>query len=227
MCGTKYCKFWTSLAQLHSSDCIFFHDTFFCLRVRVCFYQRLSSSHILPARQNKQSNARQDEGGQETGFTKNALILRKQTLLYIASFIMHWLSEWEMDYHMGCGFLLHIAAPHYSTISSSFISAASLHSPAFHPVSISVSINGSCVSMATGFATGLWEVKECASARAKFICRQTQDTSLSPEPPVPQPTPSLSGSCPSGWKSNNELRYCYKVRHASAAGQPNHQHTHS
>lgn len=65
--------------------------------------------------------------------------------------------------------------------------------------------------MATGIATGLWEVKECASAKAKFICRQNQDTSLSPEPPAPLPTPSLSGSCPSGWKSNSNLRYCYKV----------------
>ncbi|XP_008304267.1 C-type mannose receptor 2-like, partial [Stegastes partitus] len=73
-----------------------------------------------------------------------------------------------------------------------------------------VSIGGGCVSMATGFATGLWEVRECASSKAKFICRQNQDTSLSPEPPVPQPTPSLSGSCPNGWKSNTNLRYCYK-----------------
>ncbi|MEQ2215201.1 hypothetical protein XENOCAPTIV_028967 [Xenoophorus captivus] len=61
--------------------------------------------------------------------------------------------------------------------------------------------------MATGSATGLWEVKECASAKAKFICRQNQDTSLSPEPPAPQPTPSLSGACPNGWKSNSNLRY--------------------
>uniref|UniRef100_A0A4W6FIQ0 Mannose receptor C-type 2 n=1 Tax=Lates calcarifer TaxID=8187 RepID=A0A4W6FIQ0_LATCA len=82
-----------------------------------------------------------------------------------------------------------------------------------------VNIRGGCVSMATGFATGLWEVKECASAKAKFICRQNQDTSLSPEPPVPQPTPSLSGSCPTGWKSNSNLRYCYKVFHSSQLEQ--------
>ncbi|KAM9393770.1 C-type mannose receptor 2 [Pholidichthys leucotaenia] len=74
-------------------------------------------------------------------------------------------------------------------------------------------VPGGCVSMATAFATGLWEVKDCASSKAKFICRQNQDTSLSPEPPVPQPTPSLSGSCPSGWKSHGTLRYCYKVFH--------------
>ncbi|KAG7220641.1 hypothetical protein INR49_017895 [Caranx melampygus] len=77
-----------------------------------------------------------------------------------------------------------------------------------------VNVGRGCVSMATGIATGLWEVRECASSKAKFICRENQDTSLSPEPPVPQPTPSLSGSCPSGWKSNSNLRYCYK-RHGA------------
>lgn len=69
--------------------------------------------------------------------------------------------------------------------------------------------------MVTGFATGLWEVRECASSKAKFICRQNQGASVSPEPtsaPAPRPTPSFSGSCPSGWKSNSNLRYCYKVR---------------
>lgn len=82
-----------------------------------------------------------------------------------------------------------------------------------------VSVRGGCVSMATGFATGLWEVRECSSSRAKFICRQNQDASLSPEPPAPQPTPSLSGACPSGWKSNSNLRYCYKVFHSSQLEQ--------
>ncbi|XP_015230321.1 PREDICTED: C-type mannose receptor 2 [Cyprinodon variegatus] len=74
-------------------------------------------------------------------------------------------------------------------------------------------ISGGCVAMATGSATGLWEVKECASAKAKFICRQNQDASQNPEPPAPHPTPSLSGTCPYGWKSNSKLRYCYKVFH--------------
>ncbi|XP_037544541.1 C-type mannose receptor 2 [Nematolebias whitei] len=82
-----------------------------------------------------------------------------------------------------------------------------------------VSVRGGCVVMATGSATGLWEVKECSSAKAKFICRQNQDTSLGPEPPVPQPTPSLSGSCPVSWKSNNNLHYCYKVFHSSQLEQ--------
>lgn len=99
--------------------------------------------------------------------------------------------------------------PHIS--SAEHLSFLSPPSPVSHSVSISVSVRGGCVSMATGFATGLWEVKECSSSKAKFICRQNQDPSLSPEPPGPQPTPSLSGSCPRGWKTNSNLRYCYKV----------------
>ncbi|CAL8272872.1 unnamed protein product [Lota lota] len=78
-------------------------------------------------------------------------------------------------------------------------------------------VSGGCVSMATGHTTGLWEVSDCTSSREKFICRQNQDASLSPEPPAPAPapspapTPSLTGACPSGWKSDNNLHHCYKV----------------
>uniref|UniRef100_A0A673LZD3 C-type mannose receptor 2-like n=1 Tax=Sinocyclocheilus rhinocerous TaxID=307959 RepID=A0A673LZD3_9TELE len=71
-------------------------------------------------------------------------------------------------------------------------------------------IKAGCVVMVAGQAMGLWEVKDCASVRSKYICKQNQD-SLIPSPPVPQPTPSLTGSCPSGWKSTNKFRYCYKV----------------
>ncbi|KAL0198083.1 hypothetical protein M9458_006623, partial [Cirrhinus mrigala] len=70
-------------------------------------------------------------------------------------------------------------------------------------------IKGGCGVMVAGQAMGLWEVKDCARVRSKYICKQNQD-SLIPSPPVPQPTPSLTGSCPSGWKSTNAFRYCYK-----------------
>ncbi|TSK77078.1 C-type mannose receptor 2 [Bagarius yarrelli] len=73
---------------------------------------------------------------------------------------------------------------------------------------------GGCVAMATGHATGLWEVKECASARFKYICRQDKGSSFTPSPPNPQPTPPITGSCPPEWKSSSNLHYCYKVFHA-------------
>ena len=66
--------------------------------------------------------------------------------------------------------------------------------------------------MVTGHATGLWEVKDCGTARAKFLCRQNKGPSPSPAPPAPHPTPSLTGSCPGGWKSTNTLPHCYKVK---------------
>lgn len=98
--------------------------------------------------------------------------------------------------------------PHISTVQPLFLSTHLR----IAPVSISANISSGCVSMATDTEAGLWDVRECASSKAKFICRQNQNTSVSPELPVPQPTPSLSGSCPSDWKSNSNLRYCYKVQ---------------
>lgn len=65
--------------------------------------------------------------------------------------------------------------------------------------------------MVAGQAMGLWEAKDCASVRSKYICKQNQDSSFIPSPPAPQPTPSLTGSCPSGWKSTNKFHHCYKV----------------
>lgn len=122
---------------------------------------------------------------------------------------------------MSCGFSKVISchcvmgARLHQCLSVHFISTAfslPAMSPTLDPLSIPVNVHdGGCVSMATGFATGLWEVRECVSSKAKFICRQRQETAASPEPPAPQPTPSLSGSCPNGWKSNSNLRYCYKV----------------
>ncbi|XP_066497650.1 C-type mannose receptor 2 [Hoplias malabaricus] len=76
------------------------------------------------------------------------------------------------------------------------------------------SIKGGCVVMATGHATGLWEVKECASASAKYICRQDKDSAILPSPPQPQPTPPMTGTCPFQWKTSNTIRHCYKVFHA-------------
>ncbi|XP_064170944.1 C-type mannose receptor 2-like [Anguilla rostrata] len=82
---------------------------------------------------------------------------------------------------------------------------------------------GGCVTLATGVSTGLWEVRDCGSDKAKYICRQNLDTSLSPEtpalPPGPAPTPSLTGACPQGWKSSGTLRNCYKVFHFSQQDQ--------
>uniref|UniRef100_A0A8C9TTG1 Mannose receptor C-type 2 n=1 Tax=Scleropages formosus TaxID=113540 RepID=A0A8C9TTG1_SCLFO len=78
---------------------------------------------------------------------------------------------------------------------------------------------GGCVALATGYSTGLWEVKDCGSVRAKYMCRLSLDTSLSPEPPAPVPTPSLTGACPQGWKSSSTLRHCYKVFHFSQLEQ--------
>lgn len=76
---------------------------------------------------------------------------------------------------------------------------------------LAAQIKGGCVVMVAGQAMGLWEVKDCANVRSKYICKQNQDSSFNPSPPVPQPTPSLTGSCPSGWKSTNAFRHCYKV----------------
>uniref|UniRef100_G1QXE8 C-type mannose receptor 2 n=1 Tax=Nomascus leucogenys TaxID=61853 RepID=G1QXE8_NOMLE len=70
---------------------------------------------------------------------------------------------------------------------------------------------GGCVALATGSAMGLWEVKNCTSFRARYICRQSLGTPVTPELPGPDPTPSLTGSCPQGWASDPKLRYCYKV----------------
>nr|XP_055050355.1 C-type mannose receptor 2 isoform X2 [Misgurnus anguillicaudatus] len=77
-------------------------------------------------------------------------------------------------------------------------------------------IKGGCVVMVAGQAMGLWEVKDCANIRSKYICKQNRDSSLNPSPPVPTPTPSLKEQCPSEWKSTNDFRHCYKVFHAGA-----------
>ncbi|XP_059811722.1 C-type mannose receptor 2 isoform X1 [Hypanus sabinus] len=74
---------------------------------------------------------------------------------------------------------------------------------------------GGCVVLATGNSVGLWEVKDCHNFQAKFICRQNLATSFDPGAGsvTVTPTPSVTGSCPSGWVSSPTLRYCYKVFH--------------
>ena len=42
---------------------------------------------------------------------------------------------------------------------------------------------GGCVALATGSAMGLWEVKNCTSFRARYICRQSLGTPVTPELP--------------------------------------------
>lgn len=68
------------------------------------------------------------------------------------------------------------------------------------------------MALATGSAMGLWEVKNCTMFRARYICRQSLGTPVTPELPGLDPTPSLTGSCPQGWASDPKLRHCYKVR---------------
>lgn len=78
---------------------------------------------------------------------------------------------------------------------------------------------GGCVALATGSAMGLWEVKNCTVFRARYICRQSLGTPVTPELPGPDPTPSLTGSCPQGWASDPKLRHCYKVGGLLAWGE--------
>uniref|UniRef100_A0A8D0H0A0 Mannose receptor C-type 2 n=1 Tax=Sphenodon punctatus TaxID=8508 RepID=A0A8D0H0A0_SPHPU len=70
---------------------------------------------------------------------------------------------------------------------------------------------GGCVALATGSAMGLWEVKNCTTFKAKYICRQNLGNPMNPELPGPYPTPSLTVSCPLGWSTDPKLRHCYKV----------------
>uniref|UniRef100_K7FQV1 C-type mannose receptor 2 n=1 Tax=Pelodiscus sinensis TaxID=13735 RepID=K7FQV1_PELSI len=70
---------------------------------------------------------------------------------------------------------------------------------------------GGCVALATGSSMGLWDVKNCNTFKAKYICRQNLGTPVNPELPAPYPTPSLTGSCPQGWSSDPKLRHCYKL----------------
>ncbi|XP_072560794.1 C-type mannose receptor 2 [Paramormyrops kingsleyae] len=72
---------------------------------------------------------------------------------------------------------------------------------------------GGCVAMSTAASLGKWQVMNCNSTQAKYVCRMSLDSPLSPEPTAPHPTPSLTGTCPQGWKTSNTMHHCYKVFH--------------
>ncbi|XP_028258586.1 lymphocyte antigen 75 isoform X2 [Parambassis ranga] len=68
--------------------------------------------------------------------------------------------------------------------------------------------DGGCVVISTAKPLGKWETKNCTLFKAGTICK----TDLGP-PPAPEPEPNPNVTCPDGWLSRPNDKYCYKVFH--------------